>query len=71
MRTGDYTAGVDGTTAQTVPVRDESQGVSAGVPAAATVTIADNDTAGVTVVPDESVVVGRRGRHGHLHGGVG
>ena len=32
------------------------QGVSAGVPAAATVTIADNDTAGVTVVPGMSLL---------------
>ena len=31
-------------------------GVSAGVPAAATVTIADNDTAGVTIVPDTSLL---------------
>ena len=31
------------------------QGVSAGVPAAATVTITDNDTAGVTVSPDTSL----------------
>ena len=39
--------------------------------AGVSVDVDDDDTAGVTVVPDTSLSPGRRGRHGHLHGGVG
>ena len=36
-----------------------------------TVTVDDDDTAGVTVVPDTSLRVDEGGADGHVHGGVG